>query len=94
MEVSVETSETPKATISTRGSIFNVIGMDSKEFPPLPELEEKKEFTFDREELISMLKSVSYAQSVNEERYMLKGVFFKSWMENYHWLPQTAEDWP
>ena len=24
-----------------------------------------------------MLKSVSYAQSVNEERYMLKGVFFK-----------------
>ena len=41
--------------------------MDSKEFPPLPELEEKKEFTFDREELISMLKSVSYAQSVNEE---------------------------
>ena len=77
MEVSVETSETPKATISTRGSIFNVIGMDSKEFPPLPELEEKKEFSFDREELISMLKSVSYAQSVNEERYMLKGVFFQ-----------------
>ena len=77
MEVSVETSETPKATISTRGSIFNVIGMDSKEFPPLPELEEKKEFSFDREELISMLKSVSYAQSLNEERYMLKGVFFQ-----------------
>ena len=34
MEVSVETADTPKATISTRGSIFNVIGMDSKEFPP------------------------------------------------------------
>ena len=26
--------------------------------------------------MVSMLKSVSYAQSVNEERYMLKGVFF------------------
>ena len=24
-----------------------------------------------------MLKSVSYAQSVNEERYMLKGFFFQ-----------------
>ena len=48
MEVSVETADTPKATISTRGSIFNVIGMESKEFPPLPELEEKKEFVFDR----------------------------------------------
>lgn len=77
MEVSVETADTPKATISTRGSIFNVIGMDSKEFPPLPELEEKKEFVFDRNELVTMLKSVSYAQSVNEERYMLKGVFFQ-----------------
>ena len=77
MEVSVETADTPKATICTRGSIFNVIGMDSKEFPPLPELEEKKEFVFDRNELVTMLKSVSYAQSVNEERYMLKGVFFQ-----------------
>jgi DNA polymerase-3 subunit beta len=76
MEVSVESSDTPKATISTRGSIFNVIGMDSKEFPPLPEIQEQKEFVLDRQEIVSMLKSVSYAQSVNEERYMLKGVFF------------------
>jgi len=77
MEVSVETSDNSKATISTRGSIFNVIGMDSKEFPPLPELEGQKEFSLKRNEIISMLKSVSYAQSVNEERYMLKGVFFQ-----------------
>jgi len=77
IEVSVETSDHAKATISTRGSIFNVVGMDSKEFPPLPELEEQKEFTLERNEIISMLKSVSYAQSVNEERYMLKGVFFQ-----------------
>ena len=77
MEVSVETSDNSKATISTRGSIFNVIGMDSKEFPPLPELEGQKEFSLKRNEVISMLKSVSYAQSVNEERYMLKGVFFQ-----------------
>ena len=47
------------------------------EFPPLPELENSKSFNLKREELTSMLKSVSYAQSVNEERYMLKGVFFQ-----------------
>lgn len=76
IEVSVETSDSSKATISTRGSIFNVIGMESKEFPPLPQLENKKKFNLDRLEMVSMLKSVSYAQSVNEERYMLKGVFF------------------
>ena len=77
IEVSVETSDSAKATISTRGSVFNVIGMDSKEFPPLPELEEQKEFNLERKEIVSMLKSVSYAQSINEERYMLKGVFFQ-----------------
>ena len=82
MEVSVETNDNSKATISTRGSIFNVIGMDSKEFPPLPELETQKEFTLDKRELITMLKSVSYAQSINEERYMLKGVFFQINKEN------------
>lgn len=77
MEVNVETSDLSKATISTRGSIFNLVGMESKEFPPLPELEEQKEFSLQKNELISMLKSVSYAQSINEERYMLKGVFFQ-----------------
>ena len=51
--------------------------MDSKEFPPLPELENSKGFTLAKEEMSIMLKSVSYAQSVNEERYMLKGVFFQ-----------------
>ena len=51
--------------------------MDSKEFPPLPELENSKNFTLAKDELTTMLKSVSYAQSVNEERYMLKGVFFQ-----------------
>jgi DNA polymerase-3 subunit beta len=40
-------------------------------------LEGQKEFSLERNEVISMLKSVSYAQSVNEERYMLKGVFFQ-----------------
>ena len=77
MEVNVESSDSPKATISTRGSVFNVVGMDSKEFPPLPELVDEKVFALDRQEVVSMLKSVSYAQSVNEERYMLKGVFFQ-----------------
>lgn len=77
MEVNVSSSDSPKATISTRGSIFNIVGLESKEFPPLPELETSKSFVLQREELTSMLKSVSYAQSVNEERYMLKGVFFQ-----------------
>jgi len=52
------------------------MGMESKEFPPLPALEDQKDFKLSRQELKQMLKNVSYAQSVNEERYMLKGVYF------------------
>lgn len=77
IEVNLESNETSKSTITTRGSVFNIIGMDSKEFPPLPELEDRKSTEIRRDELTQMLKSVSFAQSVNEERYMLKGVFFQ-----------------
>jgi len=77
IEVNLDTSGGTKATITTRGSVFNVVGMDSKEFPPLPELTDSREFTISRTKLSSMLKSISYAQSINEERYMLKGVFFQ-----------------
>lgn len=76
MEVSVETGADPKATITTRGSVFNVMGLDSKEFPPLPSLEGQRDFDLSRDEIVQMLKNVSYAQSQNEERYMLKGVYF------------------
>lgn len=77
IEVNVEASDKSKVSISTRGSTFNLLGIDSKEYPPLPGLDKKDSFKIERESLLEMLKSVSYAQSVNEERYMLKGVFFK-----------------
>ena len=36
IEVNLDTSGGTKATITTRGSVFNVVGMDSKEFPLSP----------------------------------------------------------
>jgi len=76
MEVSVECTEGNRATISTRGSLFHIMGIESKEFPPLPALDKLNQYDLSRVELTQMLKNVSYAQSVNEERYMLRGVFF------------------
>ena len=76
MGVSIECSEGSRATISTRGSLFHVMGIDSKEFPPLPALDKLNQYDLPRNELTQMLRNVSYAQSVNEERYMLRGVFF------------------
>ena len=85
MEVSVESTDKLKTTISTRGSVFNLMGIQSKEFPPLPELEKGKGVDLKIDDLTLMLKSVSYAQSVNEERYMLKGVFFLLRKRIYLW---------
>ncbi|MBO94692.1 MAG: DNA polymerase III subunit beta [Opitutales bacterium] len=76
MEVSVECPEGHRASISTRGSLFHVMGIDSKEFPPLPALDKLSQYDLSRNELTQMLRNVSYAQSVNEERYMLRGVYF------------------
>ena len=76
MEVSVESTDKLKTTISTRGSVFNLMGIQSKEFPPLPELEKGKGVDLKIDDLTLMLKSVSYAQSVNEEKiYVKRSVF-------------------
>jgi DNA polymerase-3 subunit beta len=57
IEVSVESSDKLKSTVSTRGSVFNLIGIDSKEFPPLPELEKSEVINLKKEDLAQMLKA-------------------------------------
>jgi DNA polymerase-3 subunit beta len=42
----------------------------------LPEFGDEKSFTLEQAELTAMLKSVSYAQSSDETRYILNGVYF------------------
>ena len=57
-------------------SNFRIMGMGKEEFPPLPEFGEEKSFTVEQPELVAMLKSVAYAQSADETRYILNGVYF------------------
>ncbi|MFP6900980.1 MAG: DNA polymerase III subunit beta [Opitutales bacterium] len=76
MEVNFDSTEANRATISTRGSLFHVMGIDSKEFPPLPALDKLNQNDLNRGELTQMLRNVSFAQSPDEERYMLRGVYF------------------
>jgi DNA polymerase-3 subunit beta len=52
------------------------MGLGSEEFPPLPNFENRKVFELSQEEIVNMLKSVSYAQSTDENRYILNGVYF------------------
>lgn len=75
-EVFVETSDKNQAKITSGGSLFKIMGISSEEFPPLPTFENRKVFELSQEAIVGMLKSVSYAQSNDENRYILNGVYF------------------
>lgn len=75
-EVFLETSEKNQAKITSGGSLFKIMGINSEEFPPLPTFENRKVFELSQDEIVNMLKSVSYAQSTDENRYILNGVYF------------------
>jgi DNA polymerase-3 subunit beta len=51
------------------------MGIGKDEFPPLPDFGEDKSFSLEQAELVNMLKSVAYAQSADETRYILNGVY-------------------
>ncbi|MEN8662314.1 MAG: DNA polymerase III subunit beta [Lentimonas sp.] len=75
-DVFIETSDKNQAKITSGGSLFKIMGIGSEEFPPLPTFENRKVFELSQEQIVGMLKSVSYAQSNDENRYILNGVYF------------------
>jgi len=75
-EVFVEAGENNQAKITSGGSNFKIMGIAADEFPPLPTFENRKVFELSQGAIVSMLKSVSYAQSTDENRYILNGVYF------------------
>jgi DNA polymerase-3 subunit beta len=76
VDVTVDASPNHQVKLSSGGSTFRIMGIGKEEFPPLPELGDEKSFTLEQAELLSMLRSVAYAESQDETRYILNGVFF------------------
>ncbi len=76
IDVAIETTPSHQAKITSGGSAFKIMGMGKEEFPPMPEFADEKAVALEQEELATMLKSVSYAQSSDETRYILNGVYF------------------
>jgi DNA polymerase III subunit beta len=74
--VLIDTAPNHQAKLTSGGSVFKIMGMGKEEFPPMPEFSDEKSVALEQEELASMLKSVSYAQSSDETRYILNGVYF------------------
>ena len=75
-EIFIETSDNNQAKITSGGSNFKIMGISTEEFPPLPSFENRHVFELSQSEIVSMLKSVSYGQSSDENRYILNGVYF------------------
>src|SRR3954451_8992776 len=76
VDVSLDASPNHQVKLTSGGSTFRIMGIGKEEFPPLPEFGEEKAYSLEQTELATMLKSVAYAQSTDETRYILNGVYF------------------
>ncbi len=75
-EVEVEASDENQALIRSGNSKFRIMGLGKENFPPLPQFDDKRTYALSQSQLLTMLKRVSYAQSQDETRHILNGVYF------------------
>ncbi|HQY04573.1 MAG TPA: DNA polymerase III subunit beta [Lacunisphaera sp.] len=76
VDVSFDANATHQVKIASGGSNFRIMGIGAEEFPKLPTAGDDKAYTLEQGELATMLGNVSYAQSTDETRYILNGVYF------------------
>jgi len=76
VDVAFDSSATHQVKIASGGSNFRIMGIGAEEFPKLPDSADDKTFALEQGELATMLSNVSYAQSTDETRYILNGVYF------------------
>lgn len=76
-EITFESKDGQTARIRSGRSDFQRFnGLKADGFPPLPSFVNQHTYEVGSQELLSMLRSVSYAQSTDENRYILNSVFF------------------
>ena len=76
VDVSFDATPNHQVKLASGGSNFKIMGLGKEDYPPLPEFGDERTFTLEQAELTTMLKSVAYAQSTDETRYILNGVYF------------------
>ena len=76
VDVSLDSSASHQIKLASGGSNFRIMGLGPEEFPRLPDSGDDKTFTLEQGELATMLGNVAYAQSTDETRYILNGVYF------------------
>jgi DNA polymerase-3 subunit beta len=63
-------------TISGGGSVFRVVAADAADFPPLPAFDASQTFSMEAADLCRMISQVTYAQSPDDHRQILQGIYF------------------
>ncbi|MBA3850393.1 MAG: DNA polymerase III subunit beta, partial [Opitutus sp.] len=76
VDVTVDAAANHQVKIASGGSNFKIMGIGAEEFPKLPDTGDDKSFSLEQGELAAMLGNVAYAQSTDETRYILNGVYF------------------
>ncbi len=76
-DVDVTASDEDQVKIQSGSATFRMMGIKAADFPALPESTSALETFLAQDSLQRMLKSVSYAQSHDENRYILNGVHLK-----------------
>lgn len=77
LTVQLETDTEHRARIVSGRSSFRLVGITQDDFPQLPTFADAGKVEVSQKELAAKLKSVSHAQSQDEQRYFLNGVFLR-----------------
>jgi len=73
----VELTGKDRVKITSGSSVFQIAGLPADQFPPISNFAGQPTIAIDQDNLGAMLRKVSYAQSTDENRYILNGVFFE-----------------
>ncbi|MEI7798569.1 MAG: DNA polymerase III subunit beta [Opitutaceae bacterium] len=76
VDVAFDSTANHQVKIASGGSNFRIMGIGAEEFPKLPDSTDDKTYTLEQSEIATMLSNVSYAQSTDETRFILNGVYF------------------
>jgi DNA polymerase-3 subunit beta len=72
--VTVQVADDDEAKFQSGSSFFRIIGLPTRDFPPVPATEGKFCYRIDQGVLKEMLRKTSYAASLDETRRVLNGV--------------------
>ncbi|MDR1435347.1 MAG: DNA polymerase III subunit beta [Puniceicoccales bacterium] len=84
--VECEMEDNALLRLSSGGSRFKILGLASDDFPKLPQLDMDQRIEINQMQCVRMLKSISYAQSRDENRYILNGVYFLAEENHIHFI--------